>query len=459
MFFEQVLYRDLGCASYIFGDGAEAIVVDPRWDIEVYLRIAERERMRIAHVLDTHDHADHVSGRLRLAQATGARAYRPARGSQRSRDEIAAGDELMVGEVRLKALATPGHRPEHLAFAVFDLARASEVWLLLTGDSLLVGDVGRPDLAVDATQGAHALYSSLRPLLELGDHVEVWPAHIGGSLCGGAGLSGKSSSTIGFERHHNPVLRLAEPEFSEILMWSMPPRPPNIETVVELNQGTDPQSPPELALVKASRLQALLRSPVTVIDGRLPAEFDAFHLAGSLNLPAISVGVGTRAGWSVRPEEPILIVAEDADTARGMALALHAVGLWRTVGCTIADESSWKGEGLPVAGAEAWDIEQLAAGLRSGRVDLIDVRDSSEWAGGHVAGSRHLPLHRLRDGHGTHLRANGRTTAVACAGGLRAAFAASILRRAGCRDVVRVADGGILDLPGRGLGLDVGEQP
>lgn len=211
MFFQQVLNRDLGCASYLTGDGGEAVVVDPRCDVEPYLEIARQHGLRITHVLDTHDHADHASGRVRLARLTGARPHRPARAEHPDPDDLSPGDEVAIGGLRLRALATPGHRPEHLAFAVSDLSRAPEPWLLLSGDSLLVGDLARPDLAVDAHLGAEALHSSLSSLLGLGDHVEVWPAHIGGSLCGGANLSGKTSSTIGFERRHNPLLQVSKP--------------------------------------------------------------------------------------------------------------------------------------------------------------------------------------------------------------------------------------------------------
>ena len=219
MFFRQVLYRDLGCASYVVGDADEAVVVDPRWDIDEYLRIAAAERLSIAHVVDTHEHADHVSGRERLVAATGARSHRPTAPASESapgdRDSgiIAAGDTIDVGSVRLTALGTPGHRPEHLSFAVADLSRGPEPWMLLTGDSLLVGDVARPDLAYEPAEGAAALHATLAELLALGDWVELWPAHVGGSLCGGAGLSHKPSSTIGYERRHNPLLALGEPEF------------------------------------------------------------------------------------------------------------------------------------------------------------------------------------------------------------------------------------------------------
>ena len=456
MFFRQVLYRDLGCASYILGDGDEAVVVDPRWDIDVYLEIAATERLRIAHVVDTHEHADHVSGRLRLAQATGAQPHRSAIEAGPMPDTIAPGDQITVGALCLTAVATPGHRPEHLAFTVADLTRSDEPWMLLSGDSLLVGDIARPDLAVTATEGARALHASLRRLLALDDHVEVWPAHIGGSLCGGAGLSGKTSSTVGFERRHNHLLELDEPRFVAGLTASLPSRPPNIDRIVGLNRRTSGAWPAGPDVLAGSALRRALAGHATVIDSRTPPEFDTGHIAGSINLPVSSPGVGTRAGWALDPADPVVIVAGDDAEGRQMVSALQAVGFWQLEGMCIADPDAWQRASIPVARAGAWDLEQLAAGLRQDVVDLVDVREPREWTSGHIAGSHHVPLHRLRDVASIILPQRGRTTAVACAAGVRAAFAASLLRRAGRTDVVRVAGGGIPDLGALGLELAVG---
>ncbi|HEX3690193.1 MAG TPA: MBL fold metallo-hydrolase [Solirubrobacteraceae bacterium] len=456
MLFRQVLYHDLGCASYFLGDTGEAIVIDPRWDIAPYLEIAEAEHLRIAHVIDTHDHADHVSGRLRLAKVTGARAYRPGPRGDGATDVIAAGDEILVGSVCLTAVATPGHRPEHLTFMVSDLSRGPEPWMVLSGDSLLVGDIARPDLAVEARQGAHDLHASLRRLLSLDDHVEVWPAHIGGSLCGGSGLSGKSSSTIGFERRHNALLGLDEGSFVEGLTAQLPSRPPNIERIVELNRRSGGASPPAPGPLTGDALLSLLGTGATVLDGRVPAEFDAGHVAGSINLPVFSAGVGTRAGWALDPEVGVVIVARDMADAHQMALALQAVGFWNLEGISIADSEEWRHHSVPVARADSWDVEQLAEGLRHHAVDLVDVREPSEWVAGHIPGSHHVPLHRLRDVQSIVLPQHGRTTAVACAAGMRAAFAASLLRRAGRADVVRVSGGGVGDLDALGLTLAPG---
>jgi len=456
LLFRQVLYQDLGCASYLLGDAGEAIVVDPRWDIAPYLEIAASQHLRIAHVIDTHDHADHVSGRVRLARATGARNYRPGPVKDGAGEVVAAGDEIIAGSVCLTAVPTPGHRPEHLTFLVSDLSRGPEPWMLLSGDSLLVGDVARPDLAVEAREGAHALHESLRRLLDLDDHVEVWPAHIGGSLCGGAGLSGKSSSTIGFERRHNPLLELDEDSFVQGVTANLPSRPPSVERIVELNRHPVLTSPPEPGPLSGDALVSLLGTGAIVLDSRAPAEYDLGHIAGSINLPVSSAGVGTRAGWALDPEAPVVIVAGDPADARQMALALQAVGFWNLEGISIADFVQWRRHSVPVAHADSWDLEQLADGLRRRSVDLVDVREPSEWVAGHIPGSHHVPLNRLRDVQSIVLPQRGRTTAVACAAGMRAAFAASLLRRAGRVDVVRVAGGGIGDLGALGLELAAG---
>ncbi len=468
MFFRQVLYHDLGCASYVLGDAGEAIVVDPRWDIDAYLQIAAAERLSIVHVIDTHEHADHVSGRERLVAATGARGHRPAapdpaepqaadRGAGAPATAIvAAGDTIDVGALRLTALASPGHRPEHLSFAVADLSRGPEPWLLLTGDSLLVGDVARPDLAYEPAEGAAALHATLARLLALGDGVELWPAHVGGSLCGGAGLSHKTSSTIGYERRHNPLLSLARTDFVRGVTASLPSRPPNIERVVALNRRVSGAFPAEPGPVSGAALLALLADDVTVLDSRSPADFDAGHLAGAVNLPVASPGVGTRAGWALAPDGPLIVVARDEQDARRTASALQAVGFWDLAGAVIADPRAWTEAGLPVATSRSWDVDRLAGGLRADEVDLVDVRELAEWLGGHVAGSHHVPLNRLRDVASVPTAPSGRVTAVACAAGVRAAFAASLLRRAGRADVVRVAGGGVADLGSRGIELALG---
>src|ERR671923_1488136 len=211
MFFRQVLHEDLACASYVIADGGEAAVVDPKWAIEEYLDLAREHDFRIRHVLETHNHAAPLSGHGRLAAATGATLYisREAEAAY-DHEPLEDGTTIVLGDARITAVRTPGHRPEHLAFVVEDRSREEAPWLLLTGDSLFVGDMARPDLAVEPEEGARGLHRSLARLLEHEDFVEVWPGHVGGSLCGGAAMSEKPGSTIGFERRFNPLLQVDE---------------------------------------------------------------------------------------------------------------------------------------------------------------------------------------------------------------------------------------------------------
>src|ERR687891_119755 len=210
MILRQLTHDDLGCASYLIGDdeAGVAAVVDPKLDIDEYLRAARYLGVRIEHILETHNHADHVSGHGRLAAATGAVIHIHSEAApEYDHEAFDDGWELALGQLTVRALHTPGHRPEHTAFALVDTARSPEPWAVLTGDTLFVGDIARPDLAIDREDGARGIFRSLhRQLLALPDTVEVWPGHLGGSLCGGPGMDMKVSSTIGFEARHNELL-------------------------------------------------------------------------------------------------------------------------------------------------------------------------------------------------------------------------------------------------------------
>lgn len=435
MYFRQILHDDLGCASYLIADRGEAAVIDPKWEIDEYLKAAARAGAKIRHVLETHNHADHVSGRCRLAAATGAALHVPGRPG---RPGVREGDVVHVGEVELVALASPGHRPEHVAYAV---RRRGEITQLLSGDSLLVGDVARPDLAVDAAEGAQAMWHTVRRLETLGDHVELWPAHVGGSLCASRSASSATSSRIGQERRTNPLLLLRSAEaFASELTRSRPARPPNVERVVALNlEGATDPGPS--AMLDADQLAGALADGARVLDIRDPESFDAAHLAGAVNLPAGGHGLGTRAGWAVGAEDPVALVGASIEAARAGAELLRAAGIWNVVGLSSGDPPAWRQAGLSVQRADALAPECVVPRLRGDRLTLIDVRDPAEWSERHIARSRSLPLSELGDG-----RRNGGLVlqapmAVVCATGVRAAVAASILRRRGHDPVWRVSGG------------------
>lgn len=455
MFFRQVLHEDLGCASYVVADGGEAVVIDPKWEVEDYLRLAEEHGFEIAHVLETHNHADHVSGKGRLAKATGATIHVPAAaGVEFEHAPLADGETVAVGDVTITALATPGHRPEHTAYLVADKRRGTEPWLVVTGDSLFVGDVARPDLAVEPEEGARDLFASLKRLLALGDFAEVWPGHIGGSLCGGAGMSQKPGSTIGFERRFNRLLAGDDaPSFVRALTGDLAPQPPNFARIVELNRGPLLTEAVTLDLLAPAAVEERLEAGATLLDGRDTREYDAVHVPGSINLTMVRAAVGTRAAWIVDPESEVVLAAASDEEAHRLARLLEAVGFRRLAGVLAGGTEAWRESGRPVESTPAIGVPELAERLRRGDVRLLDVREEDEWEEGHVEGSVHVPYHDLREGLPAELVDGGRPLAVACSVGNRSSIAVSLLRRAGLDDVIHVVDGGIAELADEGIEL------
>jgi glyoxylase-like metal-dependent hydrolase (beta-lactamase superfamily II)/rhodanese-related sulfurtransferase len=389
--------------------------------------------VRIERVLETHNHADHVAGHGRLALEHGVSvSIHPAAEPAYAFDPLADGDELEVGDVSLRVMHTPGHRPEHCAFAVADRARADEPWLVLTGDSLFVGDAARPDLAVAARDGAHDLFHSLRRLAELPDGVEVYPGHVAGSLCGAA-MSSKASTTIGFERRFNKALAGSdEEEFVARATGGRTPRPPNLDRIVELNRGPFVGAQPDLEPVRDA-------AGATVLDVRPAETFAAGHLYGALNIPVSGTSFATRAGFVLAPDEPVVLHAASSDEAARAARGLRAVGLFELRGYLDAPEVTERIE--PVG------LEELERLLADGSIDLVDVREADERDDGYIAGSRHIPYRLLRS-CGDSL-ANGRPVVTICETGARAGIAASVLVAAGI-DARPVLDGGIPDWEQRG---------
>jgi hydroxyacylglutathione hydrolase len=458
MFFRQVLHEDLGCASYVVADGGDAAVIDPKWEIEDYLALAFEHGFEIRHVLETHNHADHVSGKGRLAQATGARIYVPAAADVAFEHvPLADGDTVAVGDVSITAVSTPGHRPEHTAYTIADSSRGEEPWLVVSGDSLFVGDVARPDLAVEPEEGARELRKSMQRLLGLDDFAEVWPGHIGGSLCGGAGMSEKPGTTIGFERRFNRLLKLdGEDAFVRELTSDLAPQPPNFKRIVELNRGPLLTDAAELQSFAPARVRDMLEQGATLLDGRAPREFDALHVPRSINVTMTRSAVGTRAAWVVNPESEVVVTAASDEQATRMARLLEAVGFRKLPGYLAGGLEGWREAGLETSSTQVIDVPELAKRWQRGDVALLDVREDDEWEDGHVEGSIHIPYHELRDGLPNEL-SNGKPLAVACSVGNRSSIAASLLQRSGLEDLIHVADGGVADLKEEGIPLAKGK--
>jgi hydroxyacylglutathione hydrolase len=447
MIFRQVTHDDLGCASYLIGDehAGVAAVVDPRLEVDVYLELAHYMDVRIEHVLETHNHADHVSGHARLAAATGATIHIHRQAAPAYEHEaFDDGDELALGALTVRALHTPGHRPEHTAFALIDTRRGDRPWAVLTGDTLFVNDVARPDLAVEKAEGARGIFRSLHgKLLTLPDHVEIWPGHLGGSMCGGPAMDMKPSSTIGFEKSANPALALTdEDRFVDEALARLGPQPPNFQTIVALNQGplrTDAVDPPPLT---ARQVDARREAGALVVDVRTDPQFDDAHIPGSVCNPMLRAGFGSRLGWLAGGGQEIVFVGRDDEDGRHAGRLATAVGLRSLGGYLHGGMTSWRQERRPVARTARLAAADLPARRDAdGDLQLLDVRDRHEWAAGHIPGSTWVPWHDLMD-LPDGLRAD-RPIAVVCSSGQRAATAASLLERLGAERVVHVVDGGV----------------
>ena len=446
MIFRQLTHDDLGCASYFVGDedAGVAAVVDPKLDIGEYLRLARYLGVRIEHVLETHNHADHVSGHGRLAAATGARIHvHRAAQAEYEHEPFDDGWELELGALKVRALHTPGHRPEHVAFTLIDSSRGDEPWAVLTGDSLFVGDIARPDLAVEETEGARDIFRSLTErLLALPDTTEVWPGHLGGSLCGGPGIDLKVASTIGFERAHQELLRISdEREFVERVIAGLGPQPPNFEAIVALNRGPLVKEVTDAHPLTPRQVMQAREAGGLVVDVRTELQFDEAHIPGAVCVSARRAGFGSKLAWLADPEQPIVLVGRDDEDALEAADLAAAVGLRNLGGYLAGGMTSWREDGLDVVRVERMTVSELHARWEGGAVQVLDVRERAEWDAGHVPGSVFAPYHDIRalpeeiDPE--------RPVGVICASGQRAAVAASLLQRLGARRVIHVVEGGV----------------
>jgi glyoxylase-like metal-dependent hydrolase (beta-lactamase superfamily II)/rhodanese-related sulfurtransferase len=427
MLFRQFVDGDLGCASYLLGDEetGEAVLVDPAYAIEQYLEAAEHEGVRIVRVLETHTHADHVSGHGRLALEHGIPvSLHPAADAVFEHDPLEDGEEIAAGSVRVRCLHTPGHRPEHCCF----LAGSA----LLTGDSLFVGAVARPDLAVEAREGAEGLFYSLNRLLKLPDDVRVFPGHVAGSLCG-TGMSSDPSSTIGAERRGNALLALATvQEFVDEATGTAVPRPPNMGRIVDLNRGPFLGALPPLEPV----VDAV---GATVLDVRPADEHAAGHVPGALNVPVSGGSFGTKAGFVLRPGEPVVLHASSPEEAELAARRLRAVGFLELAGYLASPQATEST--TPV------EVTELDALRARADVQILDVRELDERDGAFIPGSRHIPYRLLRAAGSA--AADGKQVVTICESGPRAAIAASVLAAAGV-DARPVLHGGINEWQRRG---------
>jgi hydroxyacylglutathione hydrolase len=439
----------LGClahASYMIGSNGVAAVIDPQRDVDIYLEAAARMNLKIQYIIETHVHADFVSGHRELAERTGAHIYLGAgSGAEFLHVAVTDGDEIQFGDCCLRFLHTPGHTLESICILMNDRGKPDRPAAVFTGDTLFVGDVGRPDLSPAHTpqQLAAILYRSIQEkLLTLPDDTEIFPAHGAGSLCGRQ-MSSESSSTIGKQRKSNyALLARTSEEFVHLLTDNLPARPEYFVRDADLNKrGAALISDlPPLAALTAPEVLRLQKEGAIVVDTRPAMQFAVAHVPGSVHIAL----TGQYASWAARIlglDTPLIIAGEDPEHVRESQMRLARVGIENVAGCLADGVAGWIENGFEldyIPQITGQDFVELR-NREPDRIAVLDVRELGEVAGGVIENSRCIPLGKLRSRLGELDRE--KLLVVHCKGGYRSSIATSILRRAGFRDIANLIGG------------------
>lgn len=449
MYFEQFYLGCLSHASYLLASEGEAVVVDPQRDVELYLKAAAEHNVAIRYIFETHLHADFVSGHQELASRTGAQIYIGAQaGARFPHIPVRDGFTLKFGRAAIRVLETPGHTPESICLVVTDEevtdeGKSSLPWAVLTGDTLFIGDVGRPDLSPTHTpkELAGLLYDSLHgKLLTLADSVLVYPAHGAGSLCG-KNMRAERSSSIGIERLTNYALQIkSREEFIAQLTSNLPARPEYFAKDAEINRaGASALSDlPPLRALAPSELKAMLEDGEMALDIRSGEEFAAGHVPGSVNIALsgqFASWAGTVLGLSAHP----VLIAGSEEQVEEARVRLARVGIEALDGFLRGGVAAWKEAGLPVATIHEMSAENLNSRLQSHDVQVLDVRRAPEWEAGHIENAMWWPLDNFRVSPPEMDR--NTEVAVHCKSGYRSMIASSLLQRAGFKNVINVTGG------------------
>jgi hydroxyacylglutathione hydrolase len=445
MVFEQFYLSCLAQASYLIGCDGVAAVVDPQRDVDQYLEAAQQQGLRIGYIIETHLHADFVSGHRELAGRTGAQiVLGEGSGATFPHRSVREGDEIALAKCRLRFLHTPGHTVESVCILITDLERGAQPWAVLTGDTLFIGDVGRPDLSTmhAPEELAGMLYDSLHgKLLTLPDEVTVYPAHGAGSMCG-RNISPDRSSTIGRERQFNYALRpMPRDQFVRMMTQDLPSRPEYFARDVDLNRrGAVPLAElPRLRALPAEDALRLQRAGTTILDTRVSGAFCAGHIPGSVNV-GLNGQFAAWAGSVLGLDRELILVTEDARAVEESQQRLARVGIERLAGFVEDGIAGWVRAGLPLEETGQISVQELQAS-RDGEDELLilDVRRPAEWKDGRVPGATHIPLDELRKRLPELNRR--RTVAVYCKSGYRSSIACSLLQASGFPRVLNVQGG------------------
>ena len=449
MYFKQFYLGCLAHASYLIGADGEAAVVDPQRDVDQYIEEAKAQNLEIKYIIETHLHADFVSGHRELAARTGAEIVfgEKARANFPHR-AVKDGDELTIGRVRLQILETPGHTPESICVMVTDADNADEPQKILTGDTLFIGDIGRPDLAggkgYTPQMMAAMMYDTLHDkILKLDDAVEVYPAHGAGSMCG-KNLSSETSSTIGQQRQFNYALQpMTKDEFVRMMTVDLPAAPAYFPKDAEINRaGASPLSELQpLKPMSPADVAASVRAGEVILDVRSTAEFGTAHVPGSLNI-GLSGQFASWAGTLISMEMPLVLVAESEEQAEEARIRLARVGLEKVTGCLSGGIDAWKAAGFDVATVRQISVAELKE-LIASQPDLqvVDVRRPGEYESGHAPHAIPAPLSSLNETLPSLKLNPTKLTAVICAGGYRSSAATSIMQPQGFTNLLNVTGG------------------
>ena len=446
MYFKQVVVEGMGCLSYVIGcpQTKVACVVDPKRDVQDYIDIAREQEMTITHIFETHLHADHVSGNMELQSRTGADIYL-LDGSPAKFDfkPVKDGDKFTFGKVKMEILKTPGHTPHSLSILISDTARSDEPWMVLTGDCLFIGDVGRPDLAGAELleEQVNNLYDSLHNKIEnLKDSIEVFPSHGEGSLCG-KGMSSKSSSTIGYETRNNPILSLSKKEFQEAFTHGFPERPKSFSHIIATNVNGPPllERCPVVKDMSPLQVKEEMGRGAVVLDTRDTAAFGGVHIPGSTNI-GFAKQTANWIGMVIEPGSELILVVTDEKAYDDMCTQLHRIGYDNIIGYLYGGIASWQEMGLPISQLWQLSVADLKEKLElKDCKHLLDVRTPAEWAMGGIKGAEHLPLTELLKGAPDIPK--DEEIVVTCGMGYRGNIAASFLQGEGFEHVHSLAGG------------------
>ena len=452
MYFQHVYDKTLAQASYFIGcqKAGVAAVIDAKRDVDTYLEIARQNNMTITHILETHIHADFLAGSRELAALTGAKMYLSAEGGadwQYQFDHVGLrhGDTLMVGNLRIEVLHTPGHTPESISFLLTDTPASPEPVMLFTGDFVFVGDIGRPDLLEKAagmkgTQdaGAHQMYESIQRFTEIPDYVQVWPGHGAGSACGKA-LGAVPSSTVGYEKIRNWAFRFGsdEPGFVRFLLEDQPEPPRYFAMMKRLNKVDRPllTEVPKPKRLSNAEMKKALSDGVKLIDARVKTEFAKGHIPGSINIQGNN-SFATWAGWFLNYEEPFILLAGEGQL-EDLVRKLMRIGLDNVMGYVTSTEEFMK-EGGTLDTVPVIDTDQLKAVMAEPGVQLVDLRGASEYKSGHIEGADHVFVGTL-PANLDKVKKDGKVV-IFCQGGDRATIGYSLLAREGYRNLLNYSE-------------------